>query len=217
MDREKILELIRCDRIIAVVRTDSAEVLRDVVEALIVGGVSIIELTLTIPNAIQAISDIQDQFAGRVLLGAGTVLSAEEVRKCIQAGAQFIVTPVIALDVIDQARKMKVPVMAGAYTPSEIFSAQQFGADIVKLFPADNLGPDYLKAVHGPFPNIPIMPTGGVDLQNANEFLNAGAVCLGIGGQLVDAKAIKEGNFKKLTALARQFRSIVPKLNSLSS
>ncbi|MFO0936918.1 MAG: bifunctional 4-hydroxy-2-oxoglutarate aldolase/2-dehydro-3-deoxy-phosphogluconate aldolase [Gemmataceae bacterium] len=201
------LNRILSDRLIAVVRTDSAEGLSDVVDALVEGGITIIEITLTIPNALDAIRQLANP---KALIGAGTVLNAETAQQAIDAGARFIVSPILVRDVLTTCRKQNITVMPGAFTPTEIVAAWDAGADLVKVFPADGLGPAYFKAVRGPLPHIRIMPTGGVDLTSAKAFLDAGACCLGIGGNLVDRAAVRNREFSQLTASAQAYRRIVP-------
>lgn len=199
------LTRILADRLVAVVRTESTDGLAEIVSALAEGGVSIIEITLTIPNAIDAIR----RLTSNCLIGAGTVLNAETAERAIDAGAQFIVSPILNLDVIRICRKRKVVVMPGALTPTEIVAAWDAGAAVVKVFPADSLGPTYFKALRGPLPHVRMMPTGGVDLTTVKPFLDAGACCLGVGGKLVDPVAIRNRDFATLTTLAKQFRNIV--------
>lgn len=206
---ESLDRLLR-DRLVAVVRTDSAERLNDVVAALIDGGVTVVEITLTIPEAIPAIRRLADTFGSRILLGAGTVLDANTCERAVEAGAAFVVSPVFRPAVIDVAKRRGVLVMPGAYTPTEILAAWDAGADVVKVFPADALGPTYFKAVKGPLPHVRLMPTGGVDLTSVKPFLDAGACCLGVGGKLVDPSAVRANDYAKLAATARQYRTAVP-------
>jgi 2-dehydro-3-deoxyphosphogluconate aldolase / (4S)-4-hydroxy-2-oxoglutarate aldolase len=192
-------------KLVAVVRFPEPGPLVRVVDALAEGGIGVAEVTLTVPGALDVIREAKKQLGGRVALGAGTVLDAETARAAILAGAEFIVSPVVNIEVIAMCRRYAVPVMPGAYTPTEILAAWQAGADIVKVFPADSLGPAYFRALRGPFPQIKLMPTGGVDLNNAAEFLKAGAACLGVGSQLVDPKLVAAGDFAGLTARAAAF------------
>src|SRR5947208_6883798 len=170
-------------------------------EALAAGGVTVAEVTFTVPNALDVIRAAKKQLGDRVLLGAGTVLDPETARAALLAGAEFIVAPNLNLDVIRLCQRYDKLVMPGAFTPTEILTAWEAGADIVKVFPADVVGPAFFKAMRGPFPQIRLMPTGGVDLASAAAFLKAGACCLGIGGQLVDAKLVAGGEFDKLRDL----------------
>lgn len=195
--------------VVAVVRAPDPGGLVEVVQALADGGVTVAEVTFTVPDAPAVISAAKRQLGDRVLLGAGTVLDAETARTAILAGAEFVVAPTLNVDVIRLCKRYAVPVLPGAYTPTEILTAWEAGADVVKVFPADALGPAYFKAVRGPLPQVRLMPTGGVDLATAADFLRAGAACLGVGGQLVDPAAVAARDFARLTALARQFAAVV--------
>jgi 2-dehydro-3-deoxyphosphogluconate aldolase / (4S)-4-hydroxy-2-oxoglutarate aldolase len=209
MSREKNLQRVIDCGIVAVVRFSEPEPLVEVFKALAEGGVIVAEVTLTVPNALDVIREAKQQLGDRVLLGAGTVLDPETARAAILAGAEFIVAPNLNLEVIKLCRRYDKLVMPGAFTPTEIVAAWEAGADIVKVFPAEIVGPAFFKAVRAPLPQVKLMPTGGVDLTIASEFLKAGAVCLGIGGQLVDAKAVATGDFAKITELAKQYVEIV--------
>jgi 2-dehydro-3-deoxyphosphogluconate aldolase/(4S)-4-hydroxy-2-oxoglutarate aldolase len=214
MSREQHLQrVIECG-IVAVVRFGSPEPLVRVVEALAAGGVTVAEVTFTVPNALDVIRAAKQQLGDRVLLGAGTVLDPETARSAILAGAEFIVAPTVNLDVIKLCRRYDKLVMPGAFTPTEVLTAWEAGADIVKVFPADVVGPEFFRALRGPLPQVKLMPTGGVDLTTAAEFLKAGAVCLGVGGHLVDPKAVAAGDFARITSLAKQYVEIVRKHRS---
>jgi 2-dehydro-3-deoxyphosphogluconate aldolase/(4S)-4-hydroxy-2-oxoglutarate aldolase len=195
--------------IVAVVRAHDSHHLVEVARALADGGVHVVEITMSVPNAIDVIRHVDQELGDRLLLGAGTVLDAETARAVILAGAEFIVAPTLNLDVIRLCRRYDKLVMPGAFTPTEILTAWEAGADIVKVFPADAVGPAFFKAMRGPLPQIRLMPTGGVDLTTAADFLKAGACCLGIGGQLVEPKAVAERNFDRIRDLARQYVAIV--------
>jgi 2-dehydro-3-deoxyphosphogluconate aldolase/(4S)-4-hydroxy-2-oxoglutarate aldolase len=195
--------------VVAVVRAPDPGGLVEVVQALADGGVTVAEVTFTVPDAPAVISAAKRQLGDRVLLGAGTVLDAETARTAILAGAEFVVAPTLNVDVIRLCKRYAVPVLPGAYTPTEILTAWEAGADVVKVFPADALGPAYFRALRGPLPQVRLMPTGGVDLATAADFLRAGAACLGVGGQLVDPAAVAARDFARLTALARQFAAVV--------
>ena len=209
MARDADLRRILDGGLIAVVRASDPAGLLDVVGALADGGVTVAEVTFTVPNALDVIREAKRTLGHRVLLGAGTVLDAETARAALLAGADFLVSPVVALDVIKLARRYDKVVMAGAFTPTEILAAWEAGSDIVKVFPAEVLGPAFFKAVRGPLPQIKLMPTGGVDLTTAAKFLDAGAVCLGVGSQLIDPKLVAAKDFAGLTALARQYADVV--------
>ena len=195
--------------IVAVVRSSSSEQLVEVARALADGGVTTIEITMTVPGVLDVLRDVRKALGDEILLGAGTVLDTESARAALLAGAQYIVAPTVDLDVIRLCRRYDKIVMSGAFTPTEILTAWQAGADVVKVFPADVGGPAYLKTIHGPLPQIRLMPTGGVDLNTAADFLRAGACCLGLGGALVEKKALEEGNMDRIRSLAEQYVKIV--------
>jgi 2-dehydro-3-deoxyphosphogluconate aldolase / (4S)-4-hydroxy-2-oxoglutarate aldolase len=195
--------------IVAIIRASDPSRLVDVAQALLDGGVSVMEVTFTVPKAERVLERVADRLGDKVLLGAGTVLDTETARLAMAAGAQFIVSPVVNLDVIRFCRRYDKLVMPGALTPTEVLAAWEAGADIVKIFPSDVTGPGYLKALAGPLPQVRLMPTGGVNLQTAAAFLHAGACALGIGGSLVDPAAVAAGDLTRITTLARQFVQIV--------
>ena len=195
--------------IVAILRAKSGELLVEVAEALLAGGVDVLEVTFTVPNAVRVLERVADRLGDRVLLGAGTVLDTETARAAMLAGARFIVSPGINLDVIRLCRRYDMPVMPGAMTPTEVITAWEAGADIVKIFPADIGGPSYLKAIGQPLPQVRLMPTGGVNLQTAADFLKAGACALGVGGSLVESQAIADRDMDRIQSLARQFVQIV--------
>ncbi len=205
MPSRENLERILKTKIVAVLRATSGEKLVSVAEALLAGGVEVIEVTFTVPNALGVIEKTAKTLGDRILLGAGTVLDPETARAAILAGASYIVSPTLNLEVIRLCRRYDVMVMPGALTPTEILTAWEAGADIVKVFPSEITGPRYLKAIKGPLPQVRLMPTGGVDLTTAAEFLKAGAVALGIGSALVEAKWIETGDWAAIEQRARQF------------
>ncbi len=209
MSRSLYLQQVLDAGIIAVVRAPDPAPLVDVIRALADGGVTVAEVTFTVPNALKVIEQARRELPHNILLGAGTVLDAETARAAILAGAQFIVAPTLNLEVIRTCHRYDKLVMPGAFTPTEILTAWEAGADIVKVFPADNLGPTFFKAMRGPLPQVRLMPTGGVDLQTAAKFLEAGACALGIGSQMVDPKAVANRDFPRLRELARQYVSVV--------
>ena len=209
MSREATLNRILAGGIVAVVRAESGEQFVPVVRALAEGGVTAAEITFTVPDAIDVIRRVRRELGGAVVLGAGTVLDAETARAALLAGAEYIVAPTVNLEVIRLCRRYGAVVMPGALTPTEILTAWEAGADVVKIFPADLGGPPYLKAIRGPLPQVRVMPTGGVDLNTAEAFLKAGACCLGVGGQLVEPKAVAAGDYARLRDLARQYAGIV--------
>src|SRR5262245_33321211 len=209
MSREQHLQRVLDCGLVAVVRFSDPGPLVEVVKALAAGGVSVAEVTFTVPNALDVIREAKKQLGDRVLLGAGTVLDPETARAALLAGAEFIVAPSLNLEVIKLCRRYDKIVMPGAFTPTEVLTAWEAGADIVKVFPADVVGPAFFKALRGPLPQVKLMPTGGVDLLTAAEFLKAGACCLGVGSQLVEPKAVADGNFDRIRDLARQYVQIV--------
>ena len=203
--RSEIISRLVQPGIIAVIRTEKPSQLPDVCEALIAGGVIALEITFTVPNALEAIRDASRRFADRALVGAGTVLNAEMCRAAIGAGAEFVVSPVAKLEIVAAAHALDKPVMIGAYTPTEAQTAHEAGADFIKIFPADKLGPSYITALRAPLPHLKIVPTGGVDLNTAADFLKAGCAALGVGGSLLTAEILKTGNWTALTRLAKAF------------
>jgi 2-dehydro-3-deoxyphosphogluconate aldolase/(4S)-4-hydroxy-2-oxoglutarate aldolase len=209
MSRDKTIARMVSSGVVAVLRAPSGEVLADVAAALLAGGVEAIEVTFTVPGAHRVIEHVAERLGDKVLLGAGTVLDPETARTALLAGAEFIVGPTVNLDVIRLCRRYDKAVLPGALTPTEVLTAWEHGADIVKIFPSELTGPGYLKALGGPLPQVRMMPTGGVNLQTAAEFLKAGACALGIGGSLVEPKAVAARDFARIESLARQYIAIV--------
>ena len=209
MSRDATLKRILDGGIVAVVRADSGELLTKVVRALADGGVTAAEITFTVPDAVDVIREVKRELGDAVVLGAGTVLDTETARVAILAGAEYIVSPTVSVDVVRLCRRYDKAVMPGAFTPTEVLTAWEAGADVVKIFPAEVGGPAYLKALRAPLPQIRMMPTGGVDLDTAEAFLKAGACCLGLGGSLVEAKAVASGDFARIRDLASQYVAIV--------
>jgi 2-dehydro-3-deoxyphosphogluconate aldolase/(4S)-4-hydroxy-2-oxoglutarate aldolase len=205
VDRSEQVRLIEDSGIIAIVRFDRPEQLVQVAKAIKAGGVGIIEITMTTPNALGIIEESTREFGDEVLMGAGTVLDAETARAAILAGAEFIVAPTLDPEVIEVCRRYSKVVIPGAFTPTEILTAWQWGADFVKVFPAGLGGPSYLKAIRDPLPQVKLVPVGGVSLENVADFIKAGAAAVAVGGNLVKKKAIAEGNFAELTETAREF------------
>jgi 2-dehydro-3-deoxyphosphogluconate aldolase / (4S)-4-hydroxy-2-oxoglutarate aldolase len=190
--------------VVAIIRMPDPAALRAVVDALAEGGVRALEVTMTVPRAIELIAEIAPTLPRDFLFGAGTVLDADTVRRAVGAGAQFIVSPVFRREVVSAAHDSGVPVMPGCFTPTEILDAWDMGADLVKVFPATSVGPGYLKDIRGPLPQVKLMPTGGVSLDNAGDWLRAGAVAVGVGSALVDTKAIAAKNFNVIADNARR-------------
>jgi 2-dehydro-3-deoxyphosphogluconate aldolase/(4S)-4-hydroxy-2-oxoglutarate aldolase len=209
MHKEDHLHTVLDCGIVAVVRSRDREQLVETARALLDGGVRVVEITMTVPDALDVVRRVRQALGDRLLLGAGTILDAETARAALLAGAEYIVAPTLNLDVIRLCQRYDKLVMPGAFTPTEILAAWEAGADVVKVFPADVVGPAFFKALRGPLPQIRLMPTGGVDLTTAAAFLQAGACCLGVGGQLVEPRAVAEGNFERIRELARQYRAIV--------
>jgi len=209
MSRKETLARLKELAIAAVVRSDDTAKAIGAVQACIDGGVKAIEITFTVPEPIKTISAVKQQFGDSVLLGAGTVLSVQDAKAAIDAGAMFIVSPITDLEVVKFCNANDIAVMPGAMTPTEIYNAWRNGADWVKVFPASQFGPAYFKALKAPLPKIPIMPTGGVSAANAGEWLAAGAEALAVGGELVDKKALKEGKFDVITKNARDLMAAV--------
>lgn len=195
-------------KLVAVVRSPDGAQLVEVARALQEGGIPIVEITMTVPDALGVVRAVRAALGDQLLLGAGTVLDPETARAALLAGAEFIVTPTLNPAVIRMCRRYGKLVMPGAFTPTEILAAWEAGAEMVKVFPADVGGPAYLSALHGPLPHVRLMPTGGVDLANAADFLRAGACALGLGSALVEKRALAEGNVARIRSLAEQFTAI---------
>lgn len=205
MQKTAIIRRLLDPGVIAIIRADSSAQLIEAAEALYAGGVTAMEVTMTTPNALQVVSDVSVRFGGKVLMGVGSVLDPETCRAAILAGAEFIVTPVTKPDVIRLANRYGKPIAAGAYTPTEMLTAHESGADFIKLFPADFAGPNYVKAVLAPLPMLQIIPTGGVTPENARAFLDAGCVALGAGSTLVSKDILKKCDWATLRARAEAF------------
>jgi 2-dehydro-3-deoxyphosphogluconate aldolase / (4S)-4-hydroxy-2-oxoglutarate aldolase len=203
--RGAIVAAIESTGVVAVVRVNDAGAFREVSAALIEGGVRAIEVTMTVPRAVALIESLAVSGPGDLIVGAGTVLDAETARQVILAGARFVVGPVLRPAVIELGHRYDVAVMPGCFTPTEILTAWEGGADIVKVFPATVLGPAFFRDVRGPLPQVRLMPTGGVTRENAGDWIAAGAVALGVGTALVDAKAVSARRFDLLSANARHF------------
>ena len=210
MSRAEICARVEAAGLVPVVRAPSPELAIRAVDALLAGGISVFEITMTVPDALRVIRTLRDRFAGRALVGAGTVLSAEDARACLDAGAEFVVSPGLDVETIRAVHDANVPMMPGALTPTEVISAWKARADLVKIFPCSALGgAKYLKALKGPLPQIKMMPTGGVSAATAADYLAAGAAALGVGSELVDIAALKEGRDSLLTERARELADVV--------
>jgi len=204
LDRAAVVERIKTERAVAVIRTDSIDRALGAAHAAIAAGFRAVEITFSFAEAATAIAKLAET-NGDLLVGAGTILTRDQVREAVDAGARFLVSPCVLPEVIDAAHELEVPVIPGAFTPTEIYSAYSLGANIVKIFPAVKFGPEYLKAVRGPLPNIPIMPTSGVDASNVAEWFRAGAVAVGAVGSVFDPALIQQSNWDELTKRARAF------------
>lgn len=209
MDAEATVARIVDAGVIAVVRLASGERLLDVAHAVAAGGVTVIEFTMTTPGALDALARATDALGDEVLLGAGTVLDADAAERAMAAGARFVVAPTLRRTTIEACERRSVPMMPGAYSPTEILTATEWGARIVKVFPAATVGPRFLGDILGPLPGLRLVPTGGVDLGNAAAFISAGAAALGVGTSLVDPRLVAAGDLAGLTERARAFRAVV--------
>jgi 2-dehydro-3-deoxyphosphogluconate aldolase / (4S)-4-hydroxy-2-oxoglutarate aldolase len=196
--------------IVPVVRAASVDEANRAVEAICAGGIPVVEITMTVPNAVSVIREVAKQRGSDVLIGAGTVTSAAQAEACLRAGAQFLVSPGLAVSVLSVARAAQKLAIPGALTPTELMNAEEQGAQLVKIFPCGNVGgPKYLKSLKAPFPKANLIPTGGVNAANAADFIAAGAFALGVGADLVDATALREGNLEKITSAAKELLDAV--------
>jgi 2-dehydro-3-deoxyphosphogluconate aldolase/(4S)-4-hydroxy-2-oxoglutarate aldolase len=214
MDKRQVIERVRELGLVPVIRAQSPDEASQAIEAIRAGGIDVIEITMTVPGAIPLITEIARRFP-EAIVGAGTVLDADTARACILSGARFVVSPALDLNTIECCRRYGIAVLPGALTPTEVLRAWQAGADIVKVFPAGALGgPSYIKALKAPFPQIDLIPTGGVSVDTAPAFIQAGACALGVGADLVDLKALREGNAALLTERARRYVDVVKSARS---
>lgn len=207
--KEDSLKVIEDSGIIAVIRAQKAEEAVKIARAISEGGVVPIEITLTVPDAFTVMEEVRRSLGNRILLGAGTVLDAEGARRAIRAGAEFLVSPMLNPDMVRLCRKNGKIAIPGAFTPTEIIAAWKGGADIVKIFPASVGGPELIKDLRGPFPQIRFLPTGGVTLDNVAQFIRAGAVAVAVGGNIIDKKAVALGKFDVITENSRKFLEAV--------
>ena len=208
--KDKALNLIREVGLIPIVRAPSPEIALQAAEAIIEGGIGIVEITMTVPRALHVLNQVAKRVGDRVLVGAGTILDPENCRAALDAGAEFIVSPSLDLRVIELTKGASKPCIPGTLTPTEILTAWQAGADLVKVFPCGPVGgPKYIKALKGPFPQIEFVPTGGVNLETAPEFIRAGAAAVAVGGELVDTNALREGRPEAIVSTARKFLEAV--------
>ena len=196
--------------IVPVVRAASAKSALQAAEAVCAGGIPIVEVTMTVPGAVEVIGELARTAGNQILIGAGTVLDAAAAQRCVDAGAEFIVSPGFDLETVQLANRLGKLIMAGALTPTEVISAWRAGSDFVKIFPCGALGgPRYIKALKAPLPQVPMIPTGGVNLNTAADFIHAGASALGVGSELVSVDALSSGNPRQITEAARQYAAIV--------
>ena len=200
--------------VIAIFRVETREQCFKAMDALLKGGQDILEVAMTTPNAIDLIREASENYNEQALIGVGTVLNAETAESAISAGAKFVVAPSLNREVINKCREREVVCAPGTFTATEIVNAWNWGADLIKVFPVGEVGPSYIRALRGPLPNLPLVPTGGVDINNAADFLKAGAYCLGVGGALVSKKAIAAGRYAELTDYAEKLLSIVKEARS---
>jgi 2-dehydro-3-deoxyphosphogluconate aldolase / (4S)-4-hydroxy-2-oxoglutarate aldolase len=196
--------------IVPVVRAAGVEEARQAVDAILAGGIPVVEITMTVPGAVEVIRSVARQYAGKVLVGAGTVVTREQAWACLDAGAQFLVSPGLSIAMVRAARERNILAVPGALTPTELMAASTEGAEVIKIFPCGNVGgPKYLKALRGPFPNVKLIPTGGVNAGNAAEYIAAGAFAIGVGSDLVDTAALRQGKPEKIVAAAKELVAAV--------
>ena len=209
MNKPQQLELLQKEKIVAILRSEKSDQLVNVAKALHEGGVSIIEITFTVPNALKIIETVADAIGDKILLGAGTVLDSETARTAMLAGAEFFVSPGTNADVIRTCRRYNKSIFPGAFTPTEVLTAWEAGCDAVKVFPCDVVGAKHVKALKGPLPHIPMIPTGGVNKETAEDFLAAGALAVGVGSSLAPKAAIESGDYDAIVQHAQEFVAAV--------
>ena len=216
MSKKDVIERLTTTGVIPVVRAQSADEAASAIAAIQKGGVSVLEITMTVPGAVELIRDVARR-ATDALVGAGTVLDPKQARECIDAGARFVVSPALNVATIDACREAGIAVLPGALTPTEVVTAWNAGADLVKVFPANALGgASYIKSLKAPLPQIALVPTGGVNLQTTKDFIKAGAAALGVGADLVDLAALRRGEAELITERARQFLALVKEARTTS-
>ena len=203
-EREKISASIIDEGLVAIVRVHNSKLALPIAKALLTGGIRAVELTMTIPNALDAIRSIDQELGNEILLGVGTVIDDDTCKAAIDAGAKYVISPITKISIVENAHAMDRPVMLGAYTPSEAQTAYEAGSDFIKIFPADSLGPNYIKALLAPLTHLKIIPTGGVNLDTMESFLAAGSVALGIGSSLLKKNIINSKNWTELERLSKQ-------------
>lgn len=209
MTKLEQMQRIESSGIVAIIRANNSNELIKTAEAIKNGGVDVIEITMTTPGALSVITEVSNHLGDEVLIGVGSVLDAETARVAMLAGAEFVVCPVTKSDVIDTCNRYGKVVIPGAFTPTEILYAWETGADYVKVFPSSGVGPSYIKDIKAPLPQIPLIPTGGINIENAPDFIKAGSAALGVGSALVSNSIIEAGDFKQLTQRAKELVSVV--------
>jgi 2-dehydro-3-deoxyphosphogluconate aldolase / (4S)-4-hydroxy-2-oxoglutarate aldolase len=215
-NKQDAMNLIHDTALIPIIRVESADTAFKVADAFLEGGVNIIEVTFSVPGAAEVVEELTAEIGDDVLVGTGTVLDAETARRAILAGSEFIVSPIYSKELIEISRRYSKPCIPGALTPTEILDAYTMGADAVKVFPNKNVGgASYIKAVRAPLPQVPLVPTGGVNLENAGSLLDAGSFALGVGSAITDKQAIREGNFEVITKNVKEFLAVVKKYRKL--
>lgn len=207
--RAEVVSAIRRSGVVAIVRMKEASRVVQTAEALVRGGVTVLEVTMTVPGAVELIAELAERLRGRVVLGAGTVLDVATAERVLAAGATFVVSPVFSPEVVSACHERDAAVLPGCFTPTEIWNAFRAGADVIKVFPATSLGPQYLRDVRAPLPEVPLLPTGGVTAANAHEWIAAGAIAVGVGSALLDPQAIAAGDFELLATRAADLVSAV--------
>lgn len=209
LDKAAVVQQIKTERAVAVIRTDSIERALGAADAAIAGGFRAIEITFSFTQASRAIAKLAENNERDLLIGAGTILNRDQVHEAVEAGARFLVSPCVLPEVIDAAHELQVAIIPGGFTPTEIYTAYSLGADIVKIFPAVKFGPAYLRAIRGPLSQIPIMPTSGVDASNVGEWFRAGAVAVGAVSSVFDPTLIRNGDWNEITKRAKEFINAV--------
>jgi 2-dehydro-3-deoxyphosphogluconate aldolase/(4S)-4-hydroxy-2-oxoglutarate aldolase len=204
MNKENILAEILTRKAVAVIRAKDPSKLKRIIESLAEGGITVAEITMTVPNAIQLIEKMSNEVDKNIIIGVGSVLNRTTAIEAIKAGAKYVVSPIMKKEIIEAAHENDVPIMPGCFTPTEIQTAYEYGADIIKVFPADALGMSFFKSILAPMPHLKLMPTGGVTLTNPGDWIKTGACAVGLGSALLDSKAISEENYSVLTANAKQ-------------
>lgn len=204
MDKKDIIEIIKKEKMISVIRGEKQNIVEQTIDAIVEGGIHLIEVTMTVPNAIELIECLIEKYKNtKVVIGAGTVLDEETAKLAIKAGAKFIVSPILDEKVIKVCKENNVLVIPGIATPTEAYNAIKCGAEVLKLFPSNIYGPAFIKTLKGPFPNIQIIPTGGVNLENMDKWIEVGAIAVGVGGEFT--RCAKLGDFEKVKNLAKEF------------